>query len=135
MDNDLPIKKNILHNMFPVSHPIVESEKFKCLRISTKCVYFYLCKHSNRFGSKGWFWRYSKRMAADTMISEQTVKKAINELCKNNFIEKHLRYNQLNRRCNLYHIMSADEFLTRVSVNQGNNKCTHVAQKNIPERG
>ena len=75
-------------NFFRVSHLIVESEKFKILKPSSKILYYGLCKLRNRFADKnGIFWRADRVLTKDVGLGRNSIWRARHELIKTGLIK------------------------------------------------
>jgi len=101
MEDETAVIEYSLEGTFPVPHDILESEKFKRLRLSSKYMYCYLAKLRNRFGKnqEEWFWHPMHKLSEEIGINLKTLKKAKKELLQNHFIEvKRGKYRETNRR-------------------------------------
>ena len=77
-----------MYNEFMVSHEVLEQSEFIELSSATKVVYIFLCKLTNRYGTKeGKFWRSYEQLSEDTNLSVRAVKYAVKLLKETGFIE------------------------------------------------
>lgn len=76
-------------NFFPVSHLVVETEKFKGMKPTSKNLYFTLCQLRNRFGKNkdGFFFRKDRDLQLDSRLSSKPVLRARKELIQCGFIK------------------------------------------------
>ena len=88
------------HNTFPVQHAVIESEDFEYLDLSSKVLYCYLAKLSNRFANKDrWFYRSMNDLAKDSGLHINSIKKAKKELKRKGLIEvEPHKYTRLGKR-------------------------------------
>ena len=101
MDEEITVMQYGLEGTFPVPHEVLESEKFRKLRLSSKYMYCYLAKLRNRFGrnQEEWFWHSMDKLSEEIGINLKTLKRAKKELLQNHFIEvKRGKYLETNRR-------------------------------------
>jgi len=83
-----------MNEVFLMPHEVIESEKFKKLRLSSKYLYCYLAKLKNQYQDRrGLFWHKMIQITVETGMNLKTVKRAKKELLENGFIEvKRSRY-------------------------------------------
>lgn len=76
-----------MHNEFPIPHEILESNRFKRMKISSKYLFVILCKLKNRFGdSEGKFFRRIDDLMVDSGLGRSSITRAKKELVKEEFL-------------------------------------------------
>ena len=82
-----PTHREPVTDFYRVSHLTIEHDAFRALSPNAKLLYFYLCKHRNRYQrNKSYFMRSDNQLVNDTNLSRNTIRRSKNELIHNRFI-------------------------------------------------
>lgn len=127
--DDCQVNNLKMWDRFTLPHNVFEEEKFQSMKLYSKYLYVIFAKIANRMScdkgeNNGWFFHSLKNLMILSKLSESTVKRAIKQLEKNQYLEIQRGYNPHNgcRSANFYRINGFRYKISKTNIGEVNPK-------------